>query len=111
MVTRASAEEARDPAVRALLHAIADDEERHAELAFRAIAWALREGGAEVARALERTVARLDAGGALAAGDAFEAPRHGRLGARAHRALSARALAEVVRPCVDALLLDTSARP
>src|SRR5262249_21588545 len=42
----------RDEGVRAVLSRIADDEERHAELAFRTVAWAARAGGEPVARAL-----------------------------------------------------------
>ena len=42
-----------DPALRELLATMARDEERHAELAWRIVAWTLRTGGAEVARVLD----------------------------------------------------------
>lgn len=50
-----------DAAVHDVLGRIADDEERHAELAWRAVAWAVRTGGAEVKDALARSLARLEA--------------------------------------------------
>ncbi|MFT4978907.1 MAG: hypothetical protein ACI8S6_004817 [Myxococcota bacterium] len=40
---RASTAQATDPAVRAVLHRIADDEERHAALAWRTLKWMLQE--------------------------------------------------------------------
>jgi hypothetical protein len=49
---RAEAERVTDPAVRLVLSEIAQDEERHAELAWRTLAWAVRVGGAPVSRAL-----------------------------------------------------------
>lgn len=56
-----------DDVERAVLTRIADDEERHAELAWRMLAWALRTGGACARAALERAAA--DAGRAAAPGD------------------------------------------
>jgi hypothetical protein len=77
---------ATDPAVREALAAIADDEARHAELAYRTVAWAIREGGAEVhaavASVFEEAARSVPAGGAAAA----------------------RALCDVVLPCARALL-------
>jgi hypothetical protein len=99
---------ASDPAVRRALAAIVEDEARHAELAFRAVAWALREGGAEVraavAQAIGEAAARpleVDGAGADPRG-ALEA--HGRLPAADAWAAAARALAEVALPCLRALL-------
>jgi hypothetical protein len=40
--------------------AIADDEERHAELAWRMLAWALRAGGPRTRVALEEAIGRID---------------------------------------------------
>ncbi|MEZ4311520.1 MAG: hypothetical protein R3F14_26085 [Polyangiaceae bacterium] len=54
-----AAETATDPSVIAALRTIADDESRHAELAFRILAWALRTSPEESAPAVERTLARL----------------------------------------------------
>jgi hypothetical protein len=44
---------AQDPAVRKALEEIARDEARHAELAWRFVAWAVRTGGAPVIQAVE----------------------------------------------------------
>ena len=41
-----------DPVVRDVLASLAEDEARHAELAWRAVAWAVRAGGAPVRRAV-----------------------------------------------------------
>ncbi|HEV7557653.1 MAG TPA: ferritin-like domain-containing protein [Kofleriaceae bacterium] len=41
-----------DPVVKGVLASLADDEARHAELAWRAVAWAVRAGGAPVRRAV-----------------------------------------------------------
>jgi hypothetical protein len=51
-----------EPAERAALRAIAEDEARHAELAWRMLAWALRAGGGEARGALEAELAALRAG-------------------------------------------------
>ncbi len=96
---------AEDPAVRAALARIAEDESRHAALAWRTVAWALRQGGAPVRAAVEEAFA---APLALPAGDADAddavLAAHGRLDAPALRAAVARAMGEIVRPCAAALL-------
>lgn len=51
---RALADEARDPVIRAALHRIADDEERHAALAYQALTWLLATGGSEARAIAER---------------------------------------------------------
>lgn len=98
---------ATDPAVRAVLAGIVEDETRHAELAFRTVAWAVRQGGAPVRAAVAAVLAEIEHAEVAAV------PRepwaeilaaHGRLDAATQRALAARALDEVVRPCVRALL-------
>ncbi|XXT17925.1 ferritin-like domain-containing protein [Sorangium sp. So ce429] len=102
---------AEDPAVRAALEAIADDEARHAELAWLTVAWAIGAGGEPVRRAV--------AGVFEAAAESLrrpppaeaEAPRgraaalaaHGHLAAADLRALSRAALAQVVLPCARSL--------
>src|SRR5262249_8650748 len=48
---------AEDPAVRAALAIIAEDEARHAELAWRAVAWAVRAGGERVRAAVAQALA------------------------------------------------------
>jgi hypothetical protein len=98
---------ATDPAVRAALAIIAADEARHAELAFRAVAWALREGGAGVRAAVQ---AALDEGIRAAASEAGDdcvdaaMIAHGRLDAETRRRAVTRALDEVVRPSTEAML-------
>jgi hypothetical protein len=88
--------QASDPVLRDLLARMAADEERHAELAWRIVAWALREGGAEVASVLRAAQADvLDELVALteatdrAAGDATRAA----------------VLRDVVLPCTSALFV------
>src|SRR6202042_477762 len=48
VVASAQLAQATDPAVRAALAEIAADEARHAELAWRTVAWAVQTGGIEV---------------------------------------------------------------
>src|SRR5258708_9885769 len=67
---REALEHARDPAVVAVLKIIAEDETRHAELAWRTTAWAIAVGGdavrerleAAIAQEMARTDAALDGG-------------------------------------------------
>jgi hypothetical protein len=99
---------ATDPAVRAALGTIAADEARHAELAWRTLAWALREGGDSVASAAREVFTR-----AMASTPRPEdnpeiegAPSsHGRIGAVEIAELQRRGLREVVSPCVASLHL------
>ncbi len=97
-----AARRAHHPSLSALLAGMAADEERHAELAWRIVAWARTSGGAEVALALDEASRTL-------AGDREEAPHdtnvegHGTLDAFSHRALRASVLREIVTPCVRAL--------
>ena len=99
---------ATDPAVREVLAVTVEDETRHAELAWRFLAWALDMGGPAVRESVIRAFAgfrpapptpdNLD-GVDMAL---FEA--HGRIVATDARAIADRALADVVRPCLCALL-------
>ncbi|MCY1005772.1 ferritin-like domain-containing protein [Nannocystis pusilla] len=101
-----------DPALAATLRRIADDEQRHAALAWRTVQWALGRGGP----ALRRVVAE-----ALAVRIAAPPPdhldpalmrRHGRLPAGERVALAAQCMRSVVLPCARALLDDLAvARP
>lgn len=109
LVARASANAATDPEVAATLACIADDEERHAELAFRVVAWALATGGPEVRAAvdqafaearLEREPARATEPSPLAA----TLRAHGRLGADEVRAIMEQGLRDVVLPVGRALV-------
>lgn len=98
---------ATEPAVRRALSAIAEDEARHAELAWRTIAWALDRGGEAVH----------DAGAAVFAEAAQHVPAaakdtaipsgllaHGRLDPSATREALVRALDEVIGPAFASLL-------
>lgn len=88
LVVKDAADREGDPAVAALLARIADDEARHAALAWKTLAWALRVGGAEVARAIEADVRAL------------------RSAPPAKTEIERRAIADVILPCAVALLAD-----
>ena len=105
---------ATDPAVRRALSAIAEDESRHAELAWRTVAWAIERGGEAVRAAVASVVedaARYVPGVAV---DTAIPPgilvSHGRLDPAAAREAMARALDEVVRPCFASLLAGAAPR-
>jgi hypothetical protein len=100
-----------DPAVRAVLARIAADEARHAELAWRTAAWAVRAGGSAVRAAFEqaittaiarvaatpdRTIHRSSPSTAMAA--------HGQLDPATIARATAIAITDVVGPAARALL-------
>jgi hypothetical protein len=97
---------AQDPAVRAALAILAEDEARHAELAWRTVAWALRVGGAPVRAAVAEVFAGLTddlpptrnerENPALAA--------HGRLSPARLEAVAIHARTHVIGPSARALL-------
>ncbi|WP_437998854.1 ferritin-like domain-containing protein [Sorangium sp. So ce185] len=103
---RALAGLVRDPALVGTYERIAEDEGRHAELGWRALAWLLRGAGddlrAVAASAFERAVAGMSADPDVAPGAV--APEHGLLSREMMGALRRQALAEVVEPCRRALL-------
>lgn len=112
LIALAARDAATDPAVRAALDEIAADEASHAALSWRWVGWALEQGGAELRDAVEAAFAEATA--VCAAGD-HAAERgagidpsvlhtFGRLTAAEQRAVAARGLAEVVRPCARTLL-------
>jgi hypothetical protein len=109
LVARASLEVCDSPRVRAVLERIAEDETRHAELAWQFIAWALRQGGTPVARVLQLALERAEAGrGAGACRASVAAPpewhRAGRLSEAEREHISERALQDIARPLLQALL-------
>lgn len=109
LVARASLDKCGSPRVVAVLARIADDETKHAELAWQFVAWALRRGGGAVARvlssALERATAELASHACRASGAASpEWHQAGRLSDAERTCLMERALREVVRPALAALL-------
>ena len=97
-----------DPVVKRALSEIADDEARHAELSWRIVRWAIEQGGPRVFEAVEsafRTAIEQAAKNhelqPMARAGLGE---HGRLDtAETSRAIE-RGIAEVVRPCAEALL-------
>jgi hypothetical protein len=98
---------ATDPAVRAALAIIAEDEARHAELAWRTVAWAIESGGAAVLAAVTNAFAEAMAElPVLEETGPFEEALadHGRLDATSAREALTRAMADVVRPAAKALL-------
>lgn len=109
LVARASLDACESPRVRAVLGLIADDEARHAELAWQFIAWALRSGGAPIARVLQRALERAEAG--LVVSDCCASAavppgwhRAGRLSEAERTRISQGALHDIARPMLQALL-------
>ncbi|MCB9759895.1 MAG: ferritin-like domain-containing protein [Alphaproteobacteria bacterium] len=100
----AMAERAQDPAIRALLARIADDETRHAALSWKIVRWALSVGGDAVRAAVIAAFGQpVAAAPALDQDDpALEAL--GALGPTAHDALCREAVDAVIRPAAQALL-------
>ncbi len=99
---------ATDPAVREVLEVTVEDETRHAELAWRFLTWALDTGGPAVREQVMRAFAGFRPAPPTAENldgvdvALFEA--HGRIVATEARAIAEQALADVVRPCLCALL-------
>jgi hypothetical protein len=103
-----AAEHASDPVVRAALRRIAADETRHAELAWRFVSWAIEQNGSEIALLVEREFSELLRGvePALAEELSIEDQHllaRGVVPQPLRDVLRARALREVVEPCVRAL--------
>lgn len=95
--------------MRAALARIAADEARHAELAWRTVAWALRAGGsparAAFEEALEAALARHEGEGRKDAGRTSAAmAAHGRLDAATAARVTAVAITEIVGPAARRLV-------
>jgi hypothetical protein len=102
--------------VRDALDAITDDEARHAALAYRIVAWALREGGAPVRTVIESQLARvraeLAAHAPVLAGDPVGFDESlGVLATATAFAVRRRVLAEIVVPCTEGLLYRIAPMP
>jgi hypothetical protein len=111
---REAAEHAQDPALRALLLTISEDETRHAELAFCFVQWALAQGDALLDRAVRREFAQLAAEVPHEAAPALHDAAlldHGLVPEAMRQAIRARAIAEVVLPCSRALYAARRAGP
>jgi hypothetical protein len=108
-----AARRCRVPEVAAALATIADDEARHAELAWATLAYAARTGGPEVVAAVRSLAAELRAA-APPAPPADELPptllaAHGRLGAAALEDARSDAWHEVIAPTLELVLGDRPA--
>lgn len=90
-----------DPVLRAILERIAEDELRHAALAWRAVRWALGQPDADMVRAALADVRMPEL---LATGDIDQLPALGRLSHREDAALVVALWREVIAPCRAALL-------
>ncbi len=86
-----------DPVLRVLLATMSSDEERHADLAWRIVAWTLRTGGAEVARVLDAAKDEIVSELASLTQDVATSWRR-------ETELRATVLREVVLPCTVAML-------
>jgi hypothetical protein len=107
---REALELARDPEVRAVLARIAEDETKHAQLAWRTVAWALETGG-EPARAwVHAAFEEATRGGEAAAfGREGELLVHGVVDEPLRARLRAAAVRDVVMPCARGLLAPARA--
>jgi hypothetical protein len=98
-----------DPTLKERLATLADDEARHAALAWSTVAWALSQGGEAVAERLREVAAALQPSPrpALPAADPHAATlaAHGRLDARAHALAAQEAWSEIIAPMLTQLLL------
>lgn len=101
----AQLDQASDPEVRAALQRIADDEARHAELAWRTVTWALVNGGDDVRRAVSEAFGRAHQQAIAAPACAVEA--HGLLCQATHHDVQRHTLVSVIMPCAHALLART----
>ncbi|NUO53786.1 MAG: hypothetical protein HOV80_33485 [Polyangiaceae bacterium] len=104
-----AADEATDPAVRAALHRIADEEMQHAQLAWRALAWLLETGGpamqTAVGRVFDDAAAHVGLGPVVdVPGDADRMRAHGYLPLEERRRRATEVLATIVGPCARSLL-------
>jgi hypothetical protein len=93
-----------DPEVASMLAGIAADEERHAELAWRVVAWLAAEHGEVVRREVRTFAAELAAEGDVAPAEEDDASEHGVLGARRQLAVRRAVIDEILLPCLDALV-------
>ena len=113
-VVAAQLEGAEDPEVRAVLARIAEDERRHAELAWRFVAWAVQSGGVAVRRSVERAMRAALQHDLPAARLRMEATadwrRLGRLTAAERSALERDVREQVLTPAFAALLAEPAPR-
>jgi hypothetical protein len=94
---------AEDPIVRSVLERIAEDETRHAALAWRFVRWAIGRGNPDVRAAVERAFATTRPYPSRPGPDLS---RHGQLGERERTELGRRGLDELVGPLARSLLMS-----
>ncbi|MFT3766614.1 MAG: ferritin-like domain-containing protein [Minicystis sp.] len=111
LMARAQLDHAKDEGVRRALARIADDEEAHAALAWRFVAWAIALGGEPVRAAVTEAFAdgarqmRAQQAAPIADGvDEASWHRFGRLTPAEADAVTTTALDDVIAPCADMLL-------
>ncbi len=108
-MAREQFDNATDPHVRSLLKRLVRDESRHAHLAWRFAAWAIRKGGSPVLKAIEEGVSlaveqTLSGPVRTYEGINLDALRaHGRMTCVEARECARRSVATIVRPCVEDL--------
>lgn len=102
---------ASDPEVARVLLAIAADEENHAALAWQAMAWLRRTHPQPVRRAIEAFLAALSGTELAELVDEHDDRPYGVLTRAQHLAVRHETVAEIVVPCLRALLLADLARP
>lgn len=97
---------ATDPALKEALARIAEDEARHAELAYKTVAWAIKIGGKRVKDAVAQVLSETCAPSGLEQGENWEQEMldHGRLSPSMIQASASRVLREIVRPALMALV-------
>jgi hypothetical protein len=107
LVLREEAALAKDPGCAEILAQMAEDEERHAELAWRTLAWALARDPAAVGSMLERALAAAIESAAEIASARAEDGAEGLPGVttpRERALIRGRAILEITEPCARALL-------
>jgi hypothetical protein len=107
LVLREAEARAEGETLRTTLGRMAEDEERHADLAWRTLAWALAAGGADVHRALEDAIEDLRREIADPLGPTPAEPdlaRYGVIALAEQQRIRRRSIEEVALPCLRALL-------
>ncbi|WP_437806125.1 ferritin-like domain-containing protein [Sorangium sp. So ce1078] len=102
---------ATDPAVRRALEKIAEDETRHAELAFRFAAWAIERDPSLASAVVDELAAAASEPAAPGEADRGGLLGFGVLSPQHRREIRERALAQVIAPCARALLARGGPRP
>lgn len=102
----AARDRAADPAVRATLSEIGRDEVKHAELAWRFVAWAVKrdEAARQAVWAAVGRLAPFQPHPAVATGSARALVAHGRMSGPEHQRVLDDAIRDVVLPCTRGLL-------